>query len=88
MKEKEDRAPVKVIRVIALILPLFLKLLLVYLKYKRKVKRKEKYLRRELEKAGMKEDHIRELCSEIQVLSLRDLLSSIGLGDHFTEIIR
>ncbi|MFO7792852.1 MAG: hypothetical protein R6W73_07745 [Candidatus Saliniplasma sp.] len=77
-EEVEDRAPVEIVRIIALLLPLLLKILLVYLRYKRKIKRKEKYLRKELKKAGMEKHHIEEICEDIQSLSLKDLMSTAG----------
>ncbi|MGM0405649.1 MAG: hypothetical protein ACQEQM_05865 [Thermoplasmatota archaeon] len=74
MKE-EDRAPVKVVRIIALLLPLLLKLILVYLKYKKRVSRKEKYLRKELKKVGMEKHQVDEMCGDIQSMTLKDMLS-------------
>jgi len=87
MEDKEDRAPVKIVRIFALLLPLLFKLILVYLRYKRRVKKKERYLRIELKKAGMEKSRIEELCSEIQVLSLRDLFSTAGIDRDFTKLL-
>ncbi len=85
---EEDRAPVKIVRMIALLLPLLLKLLFVYLRYKRRVKRKEKYLKKELKKVGMEKSRIEELCGEIQVLSLSDLFSATGVNRGFTKFLK
>ncbi len=80
MSEK-DQSPVFMLAVIiATALPLLLKLGLVYLKYKRKVKKREKYLRKELNKAGMEKEKIDDLCEDMNVISISDMLSAANLN--------
>lgn len=78
---EEDQCPVKMMAVIITIaIPLMFKLGLVYLKYKRKVRKREKYLRKELKKAGMERDMINDLCEDMNVLSLSDMMGAANLS--------
>jgi len=80
MSEK-DQSPVFMLAVIiATALPLLFKLGLVYLKYKRKVKKREKYLRKELNKAGMEKEKIDDLCEDMNVISISDMLNATNLN--------
>ncbi|MFW6176096.1 MAG: hypothetical protein ACOC40_00205 [Thermoplasmatota archaeon] len=78
---EEDRCPVKMVAVIiTTAIPLMLKLGLVYLKYKRKVGKREKYLRKELKKAGMEKDMINDICEDMNVLSLSDMIGAANMS--------
>ncbi len=78
---EEDQCPVKMMAVIIITaIPLIFKLGLVYLKYKRKVRKREKYLRKELKKAGMEKGMIDEICEDMNVLSLSDMMGAANLN--------
>lgn len=77
----EDQCPVKMMAVIiTTVIPLMFKLGLVYLKYKRKVRKRERYLRKELKKAGMEKDMIDDLCEDMNVLSLSDMMGAANIN--------
>lgn len=83
MSEEKERCPVKMMAVIiTTAIPLMFKLGLVYLKYKRKVKKREKCLRKELKKAGMEKNMIDDLCEDINVLSLSDMMGAANLNKN------
>lgn len=78
---EEERCPVRMMAVIiTTAIPLIFKLGLVYLKYKRKVKKREKYLRKELRRAGMERDMIDDICEDMNVLSLSDMMGAANLN--------
>jgi len=78
---EEDQCPVKMMAVIVTTtIPLLFKLGLVYLKYKRRVRKREKYLRKELKKAGMEKDMINDLCEDMNVLSLSDMMGAANIS--------
>lgn len=73
--EKEDRAPLQVVRIVGLVLPLLFKLALLYLKYKRSVKIKEKMMKKELKKVGMTDEMVKGLCSDIETITIKNILT-------------
>ena len=81
MKDKEDRGPLQVARVVVSVLPLFFRLGFVYLKLKRKQKKRIKIFMKTFQKEGMDRETAERLCAEIPDISLRDMMDEFGGAD-------
>ena len=86
MDQEEDRTPLKIVKIMASVLPLLLKIGLLYLSYKKRVKKRDKIMKKELRRVGMDKKMIDEMCKNLDVITIRDLMSMGGSSEIFDKI--